>query len=328
MDRYIQTGNGSTRNKVLSTAGAFSLALGLYGGAAGTASASSFALDGVPVIIYDNPSTLEPVLLDEAGSTFTFGTDIEPTGETQINNLGFRSTDGLLYGWERYNGDTEGQIVTIDSAGTVLGLGNPGLPANQPVGTPTAYNYNAGDVSVDGDDMYLSYSNANGNGDTLYIVDLTSAGLDLTMRNITGDSGSVADWAAHPTTGILWGGDHTGVADGNLASLDPDTGVRTDYDLAGLLDPANDKGFGASWFDNTGRLYLYDNNGKIYAIDDLGGSNTLVNGDYPLINASLGTSNNDGAAYAGPVVPVPAAVWLFASGLLGLVGIARRGKTA
>jgi hypothetical protein len=27
-------------------------------------------------------------------------------------------------------------------------------------------------------------------------------------------------------------------------------------------------------------------------------------------------------------VPVPAAVWLFASGLLGLVGIARRRKTA
>jgi fumarate reductase subunit C len=28
------------------------------------------------------------------------------------------------------------------------------------------------------------------------------------------------------------------------------------------------------------------------------------------------------------VVPVPAAVWLFASGLLGLVGIARRRKTS
>lgn len=33
-------------------------------------------------------------------------------------------------------------------------------------------------------------------------------------------------------------------------------------------------------------------------------------------------------AKAGPVVPVPAAVWLFGSGLLGLVGVARRKKTA
>jgi hypothetical protein len=31
---------------------------------------------------------------------------------------------------------------------------------------------------------------------------------------------------------------------------------------------------------------------------------------------------------AGPVVPVPAAVWLFASGLLGLIGIARKKKVA
>jgi len=29
---------------------------------------------------------------------------------------------------------------------------------------------------------------------------------------------------------------------------------------------------------------------------------------------------------AGTVVPVPAAVWLFGSGLLGLIGIARRNK--
>ena len=33
-------------------------------------------------------------------------------------------------------------------------------------------------------------------------------------------------------------------------------------------------------------------------------------------------------AKAGPVVPVPAAVWLFGSGLLGLVGVARRKKAA
>ena len=29
---------------------------------------------------------------------------------------------------------------------------------------------------------------------------------------------------------------------------------------------------------------------------------------------------------AAPVIPIPAAVWLFGSGLLGLIGIARRKK--
>jgi len=42
------------------------------------------------------------------------------------------------------------------------------------------------------------------------------------------------------------------------------------------------------------------------------------------INCSAGTSHV--SAYG--VVPVPAAVWLFGSGLLGLVGIARRKKAA
>ncbi len=32
-------------------------------------------------------------------------------------------------------------------------------------------------------------------------------------------------------------------------------------------------------------------------------------------------------AKAGPVVPVPAAVWLFGSGLIGLIGVARRKKS-
>jgi hypothetical protein len=45
-------------------------------------------------------------------------------------------------------------------------------------------------------------------------------------------------------------------------------------------------------------------------------------------NFDVRTIHLDSVSVAPQVVPVPAAVWLFGSGLLGLVGIARRKKKA
>lgn len=53
----------------------------------------------------------------------------------------------------------------------------------------------------------------------------------------------------------------------------------------------------------------------------------LVSGNgYDATNATWSFSANDATAYSMSVtaVPVPAAVWLFGSGLLGLIGMARR----
>ena len=53
-------------------------------------------------------------------------------------------------------------------------------------------------------------------------------------------------------------------------------------------------------------------------------TNNLANLTYPDVTSA------DASGYFGPnlqVIPIPAAAWLFGSGLLGLIGIARMGKT-
>jgi len=57
------------------------------------------------------------------------------------------------------------------------------------------------------------------------------------------------------------------------------------------------------------------------SLDNVGGCTQLVGGDVDIQNVNLSR-----CAFDTTVVPVPAAVWLFGSGLIGLVGIARRKK--
>jgi hypothetical protein len=45
---------------------------------------------------------------------------------------------------------------------------------------------------------------------------------------------------------------------------------------------------------------------------------------YLLVTNSLGPSGSTGEIFKISAVPIPAAVWLFGSGLVGLAGVARR----
>lgn len=59
--------------------------------------------------------------------------------------------------------------------------------------------------------------------------------------------------------------------------------------------------------------------------DGIGGS-PMKAGPFPLWNANFDITDVHVTSYQITAIPVPAAVWLFGSGLLGLVGVARRKK--
>ena len=61
--------------------------------------------------------------------------------------------------------------------------------------------------------------------------------------------------------------------------------------------------------------------------DGIGGS-PMKAGPFPLFNANFDITDLTITDVDTGVIPVPAAVWLFGSGLLGLVGVARRRKKA
>ena len=98
----------------------------------------------------------------------------------------------------------------------------------------------------------------------------------------------------------------TGWTDGNLGNNHTST-----FDFAWFLDDNGDAD--SLRIESTGQLNIYDY-GSISASDEYAAS-------------GRGAANSITWLVTRPaVVPVPAAIWLFGSGLLGLIGIARRKK--
>ncbi len=210
-----------------------------------------------------------------------------------VNPVGFRSTDGLLYGWRR--GPRPRQMVKIDAEGTVFPLGTAGLPNEAFV---------AGDIKPDGSEMYfVSVGTISPHNPLrLYKVPLSDAGpgtatfVPITLGGLSEDPSiddpddNVVDWAVSPSDEHLYGVD----SEGHLAELNPTTGERIDRSVEDL--PSSGKGYGAAWFNAAGRLFLYKNdngpndleNGTVYEIDVTG--RTIENS-----LTTLSSRRNDGA---------------------------------
>ncbi len=285
----------SSSNLCLTFITAFSVFAGLIGPAVPAVGQVPFVCNDQAFITQDlSPNIKETYLfvVDQSVWPHQFSDPIPLTspsgGPLAINNLGFNSNDGFLYGWRRNPQYRE--IVRIDANGTVTGLGLAGLP-DEP--------FMAGDITPDGTKMYFAaVSHINGGSVDLYTVPLPVDSGPTTFETCWGDGSAaspddrtqnVADWAVSPLDGLLYGADR----EGELAILDPATYERRDLPV-GL---ASGEGYGAAWFNAAGRLFLYrnrgeaPNTGEVFEIDVATEEPWIVSG-YPVSESK----RNDGAA--------------------------------
>ncbi|MEE8523279.1 MAG: hypothetical protein V3T72_05050 [Thermoanaerobaculia bacterium] len=253
---------------------------------AGAVSAqTSILCNGEAFIVHEVDAEISRI--DRSVDPFVFVPVVGPTG-VEINNLGFRQPDGLLYAIELTAGGNNG-IITIDGAGSItsLGSGTPALPADQ--------RFDAGDISPDGSTFYVNRAGAG----LLYRVTLPA--LTTTNVAIVGSTGLVFDWAYDPASGRLFGGDSTS---GELAKLNRTTGFRIDSAVGGCMPigPSctavalpSGTAFGGAWFNAAGRLFLYQSAGTLFEID-LSGP-TIVS-----TQSGPGSTRNDGTTCVQNVI--------------------------
>jgi len=161
-----------------------------------------------------------------------------------------------------------------------------------------------------------------------------------TITNFSSAGNGVADYGTIPFLGTPWvltqtmWDETTGVAtnwSGTVPSYDPNTGPNTfsyDYTLsAGQIAVGLLYNWGVT---NTMILQIFDcSNG----VDCVGVNNDTVHPNVPGTVIDNGVFSieliDQHLTFKGvSAVPVPPAVWLFGSGLLGLLGVARRRKAA
>ena len=271
----------------------------LISATAGANSVQPFPCTGDAYSVRGDPRQAQLFLIDQSVEPFVFtpigsgamgpfgagGEDIP----IQLNNLGYRVTDNLLYAVAMpERGNFNYGIVTIDSTGAVT----PFLPATT-AGWPADERLLAGDVSVDGNTMYINTYPTS----VLYIVDLVNQ--VVTNKSITGTSQYVADWAVSPVDGNLYGGEaveEAGIAEASVFQLTPGGVLKDLGQVAGLArQTGNGQYFGGSWFMANGILVLYRNSDFIYEIDLSTSPPTLIT---EFAGGGVNSQLNDAAACA------------------------------
>ena len=256
--------------------------------------------------------------LDITGGCFAFG---------DCTSVGTDPTD--VNGAGDFSAMTAGQASTtvpgpggVRAAGSTVGSGS--LTAGD-YGTITFSLDSTGNMTIN---SYAQTSYLATTGGTFFVDALGSAGVSQMGGSIDG-SGNVAfdptgreGMAGNFATGI-------GVQPWNDSKK---TGVYDQFTTGSVTNQA--KG-GSAAFTMTGTALTDDGTGgwmgTIVSTGNINGDNWtgFSNVQFSeVFDVSITCSDAAGTGCNAPAIPVPAAVWLFGSGLLGLVGVARRRKSA
>lgn len=165
---------------------------------------------------------------------------------------------------------------------------------------------------------------------------LSNSGLGPNAGTLTtnGDAGATINTTTIDgnalTSAMMFAANYGDLNSGFFTAANPNAAISSASGPTGFLGGSWGYNFGGSFsFNNTVAGFGSDQLMSFIAlgtvdVTDLGGqavSTTYANGKWH-VDAATGT-----VSYVGlSAVPVPAAVWLFSSGLLGLVGISRRRK--
>ena len=201
--------------------------------------------------------------------------NIGTAGDT-YNAIGYNPRDNYIYGWGT-SGAINGQLIKVDSAGTVTALGNAGLSGSF--------------VSGDFDDNNNLYFRRN----STTLVRVNVAATPPTGTDLTITSGSIEGVDMGWIDGFMYSVNNSTLYRVNLSTL-----TATSASIAEVGSPAGkefptsgSQSYGAIFSNRSDELYASNNGlGKIYRISDYTTANPK--GTW-VVDATI-TSNNDGAA--------------------------------
>lgn len=206
----------------------------------------------------NNNSSLHQVTVD-VNNNVTF-TTINGNIGAQMNAIGYRVTDNLIYGVH----PTQEDMFRIDATGTATFLTNLS-------NINASYQYFAGDVTPDGNYLVIigrSSTSGTNVSRNLVKIDLNSPTYTQTSINLVNASNGaanttvyVADIAYDPITGILYGYDNNGR---RLVTIDDATGAIN----SSLFPTTAPWLLGALFFDPSGELFGYGRNQNDNTQDD------------------------------------------------------------
>ena len=220
-----------------------------------------------------------------------------------------------LFGMLLFSGLSQAQAMTINFSGETSDATNPGL-----LTAIMELDVTVGGATSGNDLLTVTLSNLS---DTTGVTGSQNGGFTLSEAyfNFTGDSSLLSLDPSLPQ----------GLPNSSLSTNVSADGFGT-FDVKLDLVPISNDGL----LPNVGGAWKIDLGGNGFSIADFNLLSDPQPGNNPQLAAlffSKGpcdpeiTGCTEDSAYAAPVVPVPAAVWLFGSGLLGLIGVARRKKS-